>query len=217
MTGWAWPYDQWPQSLKDEYAYNQTQAKALLAAAGYPNGFKTDIVCDAAGDINLMQIIKSYFAQVGIDMEIRTMDSAAWNSFVKSGHKHDQLAQRTGGGSLGISSEPFRQFARFMTKGSSNYLMVSDPVFDALYNKAIAQTTITGAQQVVIDANKYVSEQHFAISLCYPMNFTLCQPWLIGYNGQTRSIWGPATGPLMLGFYASRFWINQNLKKSMGY
>ena len=49
MTGWGFPYDQWPQDLKDEYAYNPTAAKQLLAAAGYPNGFKTDIVADNAG------------------------------------------------------------------------------------------------------------------------------------------------------------------------
>ena len=40
--GWGLPYDQWPQSLKDEYTFNLPGAKALLAAANYPT-IHTDV------------------------------------------------------------------------------------------------------------------------------------------------------------------------------
>ena len=50
MTGWGFPYAEWPQDLKDEYAYNPVAARKLLADAGYPNGFKTNIVADTASD-----------------------------------------------------------------------------------------------------------------------------------------------------------------------
>jgi len=40
LTGWGFPYEIWPQELKNEYAYNPKMAKKLLADAGYPNGFK---------------------------------------------------------------------------------------------------------------------------------------------------------------------------------
>ena len=94
MKGWGFPYEEWPQELKDEYAYNPVAAKKLLADAGYPNGFKTNIVADAAGDMDLLQIVKSYFAAIGIDMEIRAMETAAWIAFVQTGHKYDQLVHR---------------------------------------------------------------------------------------------------------------------------
>ena len=54
MKGWGFPYEEWPQDLKDEYAYNPTAAKKLLADAGYPNGFKTNVVADTAGDMDLI-------------------------------------------------------------------------------------------------------------------------------------------------------------------
>ena len=63
MTGWGFPYEDWPQELKDEYAYNPALAKILLAEAGYPDGFKTNVVADAHDDIELMRIVKSYFAK----------------------------------------------------------------------------------------------------------------------------------------------------------
>jgi len=85
--------------LKEEYAYNPTAAKKLLADAGYPTGFKTNVVADTAVDLDLLKIVKSYLSQVGIDMEIRLMDSAAWSDFVLLGHKHDQMSQRPAAGS----------------------------------------------------------------------------------------------------------------------
>ena len=218
MKGWGFPYSEWPQDLKDEYAYNPTAAKKLLADAGFPSGFNTNIVFSSEGDVNLLQIVKSYFADIGINMDIRTMESTAWTSFVRTQGKHDQMAARFGGGGqLGIAYEPLRQLGRLQTGNTSNVSRIADPTFDAFLPKAQAATSLTDVLKIVRDANEYVTRQHFGISLLTPLVYTLCQPWLKGYTGQARSIWGPSTGPLQLGFYASRFWIDQNLKKSMGH
>jgi len=40
MKGWGFPYEEWPQELKNEYAYNPVLARKLLADAGYPNGLR---------------------------------------------------------------------------------------------------------------------------------------------------------------------------------
>ena len=144
------------------------------------------------------------------------MDSASWTSLVRTSHKQDQLAESTTG-QLGFSFEPLRQLQRFTTGNGSNYVMVSDPVFDAFYPKAIGYTNIADIKQVVRDANEYVVRQHFIISLLCPNVFGLYQPWLKGYIGQTESVTGTTTGPLQLGFYASRFWIDQTVKKSAGH
>jgi len=216
MSGWGFPYDQWPQELKDQYAYNPTTAKKLLTQAGYPNGFNTDIVADIAGDMDLLQIVKSYFAAVGINMDIRTMDSASWIAFVQSGHKQDALAQR-GNGSLGQTYEPLTQLNRFDTNQAVNWLMISDPVFDAFFPNGMAATSVDQVQQILKNCDEYVAEQHFAISLIQPNLFALYQPWLKGYNGQFGSISGAAAGPTLLYFYPARFWIDQTLKKSMGH
>jgi len=114
MKGWAWPFEQWPQDLKDEYTYNPTISKKLLAEAGYPNGFKTNIVADVAADLELLKIVKLYLSRVGIDMEIRPMESAALVAFIQTEQKHDQMAARAGG-SLGTGHEPLRQLTRFCT------------------------------------------------------------------------------------------------------
>ena len=85
LKGWGFPYDQWPQSLKDQYSYDPTAAKALLAAAGFPNGFTTDCVADSSGDLNLLEIVQSDFAAIGVKMSIQ-----AWIP-----HDPDQLCKNS--------------------------------------------------------------------------------------------------------------------------
>jgi peptide/nickel transport system substrate-binding protein len=197
MKGWGFPYNQWPQDLKDEYAYNPQAAKKLLADAGYPHGFKTNIVAAYTSDLDLLHIVKSLFAQVGIEMEIRTIEPADLIAFAQTAHQHDQLVY---GGSLGSGHEPLRQLTRFRTGSSGNpQLMVSDPVFDAFYPKALAAASVDEVKQIFKDANEYVARQHFAISLLQPIRYSLYQPWLKGYDGQFGSIsWSPQS----LSFYA---------------
>jgi len=214
--GWGFPYEEWPQDLKDEYAYNPTVARKLLAEAGYPHGFKTNIVADETGDMELLQIVKTYFADVGIDMEIRVMDHAATADFV-NGHKHDQLAQRGPIGKIGrLFVPPIYDFGRLCTGQAGNYLMVADPVNDAFHAKAMLTTNVDDFKHLSRDYNEYVARQHFDISLLQPMEYSLYQPWFKGYTGQHSSISGP-DGPQLLFYYPSRFWIDQKLKKSMGY
>ncbi|MGP8080608.1 MAG: ABC transporter substrate-binding protein [Dehalococcoidales bacterium] len=203
--GWAFPYEAWPQDLKDEYAYNPTAARQLLADAGYANGFKTNVLADTKADLKLLQIVKSYFAEVGIQMEIRPMDS---------NYKHDQLAYP--GGSLGLDVEPFRQLPRLRTGYPLNTrLRVSDPVFDAFFPRAQAAADLDETKQIFREANEYVARQHFTISLLQrPTRYSLHQPWLKGYNAQFGSTsWSPPS----LSFYTARFWIDRKLKKSMGH
>ena len=210
--GWALQYSEWPADLQAQYAYNTTLAKQLLAQAGYPTGFNTDVVADAGGDMNLLQIVQSYFAAINVNMSIQTMDSASWNSFVRA-RKQDALAA-SANGFLGLSFEPTRQLQRLSTGYSTNWLAVSDPTFDAFLPQAMAATSIAAEKQIVRTMDQYVAQQHFIISLVQPSFFALTQPWLKGFDGQNFSLSGVSTGPLMLGFYGARFWIDSNIKSS---
>ena len=215
-TGWALPYDQWPQAVKDSYNYDPAAAKKLLADAGYPNGFKTNVVADFSGDMDLLQIVKSYFMAIGIDMEIRPMDPAAWTSFVRTQKKHDALAYRSSRQN-GMSYEPLRQFLRYTTGYAANYTMVSDPKVDEFYNKAMASNNMADIKQLLGDLNVYFAQQYFEISLVYANLFELYQPWLKGYSAQSMAVSGGSSGPLLMGFYGARFWIDQKLKSSLGH
>lgn len=44
LGGWGDPYPDWPSAVQAQYTYNPTLCKQMLTAAGYPNGFNTDVV-----------------------------------------------------------------------------------------------------------------------------------------------------------------------------
>ena len=138
QVGWAWPYQQWPADLQAQYAYNPTAAKQLLAQAGFPNGFNTDVVADNSGNMDLLQIVQSYFAAIGVNMTIQAMDPASWTSYVVVGKKQDALAYRSGAGTLGNINTPIKMLQRDMNGFAGNFSHVNDPVFNAFYPAAMA-------------------------------------------------------------------------------
>ena len=213
VKGWGFPFEEWPKDLKDEYAYNPASAKKLLAEAGYPEGFKTNVVADASQDVELMRIVKSYFARVGIDMEIRTMPRQEWSDFVPKNHKHDQMAYRAGG-PLGHTSAPHYDLGAYRKGGGNNWGMVDDAKYDAFLPQILAANTTEEMKKVMRNANEYVARQHFSIALLQPMAYSLCQPWVKGFSGQFGSAWAHAGGPAMSSFYLGRFWIDAKMRKS---
>jgi peptide/nickel transport system substrate-binding protein len=208
ISGWGYPYDQWPQSLKDEYAYDQTAAKKLLSDAGYPS-LHTYLVEPSNIDQDIFLVVQSQLAAVNVTMDIQVMDSAALNSYLLTAHSNTGLASR--GAKLGRIMAPTRPLTQYQTGDSVNYEMWSDPVYNAFYPGAVAATSIQGTKDVVKAANKYVAENHIDICLCTTNNYAFCQPWLKGYTGQAG-----AFGQL-LNTYLARFWIDQKLKSSMGH
>jgi len=97
------------------------------------------------------------------------------DDLVRVNHKHDQLVYQPYG-PFGHTHEPQAQVARFGTGRSSNYLMVNDPVTDALYPKAMAAARVNDVdalKKALRDANERAARQHYAVSLLEPFH-TLC-------------------------------------------
>jgi peptide/nickel transport system substrate-binding protein len=68
------------------YEYNPDKARELLAQAGYPDGFKT-ILYHPTGrymmDVAVAEAVQAYLRDVGVEAELRTMEWAAYLSFLR--------------------------------------------------------------------------------------------------------------------------------------
>ncbi len=65
--------------------YNPEKARALLAEAGYPNGFKTTLHGDTRGNRNLQTAIQTYLKEVGIDAELDIADPGRYTKMANTG------------------------------------------------------------------------------------------------------------------------------------
>lgn len=199
-TTYAYVYDDWPQELKDEYTFDLDGARALLADAGYPDGFDTNVVAANTEDTQLLQVFKDYFLEIGIDMEIRTMDQASKEALVRDG-KHDQMEARGGAHTF----PPSRTIDMFYSKGSDAPRSgINDPQYDALHDSFFAATDPDDAANIFKELDKYFIEQHFMIVSAETNTFNLWQPYLKGYSGEAIQ-WGQH-------ILFARLWVDQSLK-----
>jgi ABC-type transport system substrate-binding protein len=76
-----------PGHIQDKvyYGHDPAKAKQLLAAAGFPDGFKTTIATDNVDPRpKLMQSIQADLAQIGVSAEIKTMSNQTYYSYAST-------------------------------------------------------------------------------------------------------------------------------------
>jgi len=82
------------KGLEDTYKRDVEKAKALLAEAGYPKGFKTKITVSSHNDIysNIAQIVAANLKEIGIDVEIEVVEWGIWLDRVYFGRDYQMTA-----------------------------------------------------------------------------------------------------------------------------
>ncbi len=107
--------------------YDPKQAKALLAAAGFPNGFDAgDYNCDSSYD-NLAEVVVNYLAEVGIRAKLRPFERAAF--YANFAEKKLHHIVQTGSGAFGNAAT---RLESWVVKGGA-YVGGSYPDLDNMY------------------------------------------------------------------------------------
>ena len=210
LKGYVTPFDEWPEEVKQYYTYDPTGAEALLEAAGYPRGadgvrLRFPILFEAGSgkDMGYVEIAIEYWKDIGVEVtDIQQGDEAFVDSTMDAGDWY----LYTFAAGLEIASVSILQ--RFTNPRSG----FSDPDYDALYEAAAAAETVDEQMRLMNEADNYLIEHHVLIWGPKVPSFAAVQPWVKGHNGETSL--GMTHEHMSL---VARLWIDQELKKAMGY
>jgi peptide/nickel transport system substrate-binding protein len=200
------PFSQWPAEVKAGYTYDPQAAKKLLSDAGYPSGFKFTMLIASNADTDLYQIVKSYFLEVGINMDMQAIEATSFEAVTRS-DKHIAQAYQ-----LVWWNSPPQQLIN--QRKSTHYTYrhhINSPEYDALWQKV--NTAVSDEEQTKLIRQMFdiATPQQWTVNLPPFYNYVFWQPWLKRYNGETPSADG------ILGAMAARLWVDQGLKRSSGY
>ena len=204
------PFKDLPQSAKELFIYNPEKAKKLLAEAGYPNGFtfKAQISNSSQEGLDEAAMVVAYLAKVGVTLELETMDYPSYLS---------KMTSKTHGPGYFFSNDHGNPLAtirkNFLPGQTWNPYMMNDDYLTKGYNDAITNPNLTWAQinKKCKEMAVYAMDQAPAIWLPGSYFYSAWWPWVKNYYGELRTkAWAGQT-------IYSRIWIDQKMKKQMGY
>jgi len=199
-----------PASVKELYTYNPDKAKQALKDAGYPNGFKVKVLCTSA-QVDYFSVLKDMWAKVGVELDIATLETGAWTELYqrKRWYGEYQLCYSSMGG---LSTA--LQLTNIWGPGWANATDIQDPYIGEMYDK-LQRAIVYEGQAVAMamhrELMKYVLDQAWAIPYPKAPGYTMWWPWLKNYHGEF------SVGNWNEGNWVKWVWIDQELKKSMGY
>jgi ABC-type transport system substrate-binding protein len=153
------------------YPYNPAKAKELLAAAGYPNGFKTTIYVRQPPAIfaDTATAIQGYLKAVNIDAQVQVLNFGGWAKMVRGGWQNGLYIF-----DLDVSNpDDLLNINRALSKGGG---LLTAMIHPDDYEKAISAALLTSdlkdKQQATREVNRLMVDKYAMVSWIYGMRDT---------------------------------------------
>jgi peptide/nickel transport system substrate-binding protein len=207
-VGYYEPLEAMPDSVRELYTYNPKKAKELLKEAGHPNGFSFKVqVCSCNPDhMDLLPLIAAYLEQVGVKIEIQPMEYGAFLSAMTGRKMTPGYFMNNG------HTNPTTTIRKSFTTGQQwNPSGWSDPAFDKKMDEVYREPDESKRQVMLKAMTREMLDKAPYIWLPTSYIYTAWWPWVKNYGGELRA------GAVRPGPIYARIWLDQELKKKMGY
>ena len=215
--GYYTPFEEWPDELKQYYTYDPEGAEQLLDEAGYARGadgirFTAEYTHRDVIDLGYTEVAAGYWSDIGVDVTTRIVDTGTMIA-AKADTTYEMITGDMGQPNAVWGMQAHRDDQLFIRE----YLACSDPcaidrsVLDAASDAFYAATTVEEQFEAAKAYNRSVIEQHNQIWGPLAPQFQVNNPWVKGYNGEY------SLGEIQYHTVLARLWIDQDLKREMGF
>jgi len=198
------PLEELPESTRELFEYQPDKARQLLAEAGYPDGFSTEIACPASA-ADLLSVIKAYWEDIGVDLEIKVKEAAIWYSIIVT-MRHKELAYAYMGTGL-----PYK-FLCLKSGSAHNLSFVDDPYINERHAQIWEWETWQDQPKragLLKEMTLHALDQAYAIQLPSAYSYNMWQPWVKNYHGEF------SLGYMNVSNFPIWLWLDQDLKEEM--
>jgi peptide/nickel transport system substrate-binding protein len=196
LVEWSLPIDQLGVGAK-YYQYDPREARRLLAEAGYPAGFKTQITVTPGFGRDLIddaQLVQQYLKDVGIETEMKIQEYGAYVATTAQG-KFEGLVR----GPYGIAWEPDSPLYRSHASDSSwNTGHVNDATITAMLKEQRRVKDLEGRKKLIFDIQRYAAEQQYYVYLHSTMITASWQPYVKNFAPNLSFDYGSRVAVLWL-------------------
>lgn len=180
-TGWLPTSSPASDAALAPYAFDPARAKALLAEAGFADGFEMEVmVTDSTSGRGVVEAITPFLKDVGITVTMVIADGAVVAEARENGTAMAWMR------SAGTGPDPIsalRCFDSRVSRGACNTTAFKDPAFDALLDEAAATRDEAARIALLKQANAYILQKAPVWFHNYNKGVLAVQPWLHGVAG----------------------------------
>jgi peptide/nickel transport system substrate-binding protein len=196
LVEWSLPIDHLGVGAK-YYQYDPKEARRLLADAGFPKGFKTQLTATTGYGRDLVddvQLVQHFLKDVGIEAELKLQEFGAYAATTQQG-KFEGLVR----GPFGIAWEPDAPLYRAYAADSSwNTGHVNDPKLTAMLKEQRRTKNLEVRKKIIFEIQRYVAEQQYYVYLNSTTYTGSWQPYVKNFAPQHSFDYGNRVAALWL-------------------
>ena len=163
LREWSVPFDKLGEGAK-YYAHDPAEAKRLLAAAGYPNGFPATMCFTTYGStvlVDSMQLVQKDLKAVGIDAKIDQKEYGAYIATCFYG-KFDSITYGPQTGFLEPDNFLFGQYYPGELKNQSH---INDPVVADMLVRQRRTADPAKRREIIFEIQRYLAKQQYYVQM----------------------------------------------------
>lgn len=200
------PVDGYPEETQQMFQYNPEKARQLLAEAGYPDGFKAELLyCSLdPADADRCSMLASYWEDIGVEAELKPMEYGAIIGLIY-GKKHKHMVELAHS-----NSSPISIMRNVGEPGDFYNLTIFDHAdWYELFLSAKAEVDLAKRRSMLKELNAYIVSSADYVIL--PTGYAYCYtwPWVNNYYGESNF------ASRNRGLILATVWLDLDMKEEM--